>query len=91
MMLKASQPFAGGCSRNRHGNDDSAWPSSCAPLAPVLFKPERHASNITFTGHGVHARMTYDLSTTGTMKAMMEMSQDGEQWNVLFDAVYNRT
>jgi len=35
--------------------------------------------------------MTYDLSTPGTMKAMMEMSQDGEEWKVLFEAVYRRT
>jgi len=42
-------------------------------------------------GPGMHARMTYDLSTPGKMKAMMEMSQDGEEMKVLFEAVYHRT
>ncbi len=42
-------------------------------------------------GPGMHARMTYDLSTPGVMKGMMEMSPDGAAWKVLFDAVYRRT
>ena len=41
-------------------------------------------------GPGMHARMTYDLSTPGTMKGMMEMSPDGAEWKVLFEAVYRR-
>ena len=42
-------------------------------------------------GPGMHARMTYDLATAGIMKGMMEMSQDGVEWRVLFEAVYRRT
>ena len=42
-------------------------------------------------GPGMHARMTYDLSASGTMKAMMEMSPDGEDWKVLFEATYKKT
>ena len=41
-------------------------------------------------GPGMHARMTYDLSTPATMKAMMEMSPDGKDWKVLFEATYKR-
>ena len=41
-------------------------------------------------GPGMHARMTYDLSTPGIMKGMMEMSADGAEWKVLFEAVYRR-
>lgn len=41
-------------------------------------------------GPGMHVRMTTDLSTEGVMKARMEMSKDGADWNVLFDAVYRR-
>jgi hypothetical protein len=41
-------------------------------------------------GPGMHARMTYDLSTAGTMKGMMEMSPDGNDWKVLFEATYQR-
>ena len=38
----------------------------------------------------MHARMTSDFSTPGAMKAMMEMSQDGQDWKVLFEATYKR-
>ena len=41
-------------------------------------------------GPGMHARMTYDLSSPGAFKGMMEMSPDGKEWKVLFDAVYKR-
>ena len=41
-------------------------------------------------GPGMHARLTFDLSTADTMKGMMEMSPDGTTWNVLFEAVYRR-
>ncbi len=41
-------------------------------------------------GPGMHARMTSDLSTSGVMKAMMEMSPDGQDWKVLFEATYKR-
>ena len=41
-------------------------------------------------GPGMHARLTYDLATPGTMGAMMEMSPDGAEWEVLFEAVYRR-
>ena len=41
-------------------------------------------------GPGMHARMTSDFSTPGVMKAMMEMSQDGQDWKVLFEATYKR-
>lgn len=41
-------------------------------------------------GPGMHARMTYDLSTPGAMKSKMEMSSDGEDWRVLFEATYKR-
>lgn len=42
-------------------------------------------------GPGMHARMTYDYSASGTMKGKMEMSPDGTEWKVLFEAVYHRT
>ncbi len=42
-------------------------------------------------GPGMHARMTSDLSKPGTMKAKMEMSSDGKNWKVLFEAVYKKT
>lgn len=41
-------------------------------------------------GPGMHARMTYDLSEGGIMKGTMEMSPDGEDWKLLFEAVYRR-
>ncbi len=42
-------------------------------------------------GPGMHARMTYDFSAPGTLKGMMEMSPDGNEWKVLFEAEYKRT
>lgn len=41
-------------------------------------------------GPGMHARMTYYLSEPGVMRAMMEMSPDGADWKVLFEAEYRR-
>jgi len=41
-------------------------------------------------GPGMHARMTYDWSVPDTLQGMMEMSPDGEDWKVLFEAVYTR-
>lgn len=41
-------------------------------------------------GPGMHARMTYDFSTPGTLQAKMEMSPDGQDWKVLFEATYQR-
>ena len=41
-------------------------------------------------GPGMHALMTYDLSTHGIMKGTMEMSPNGTEWKVLFEAVYKR-
>jgi hypothetical protein len=42
-------------------------------------------------GPGPHARMTYDFSAPGIMEGMMELSPDGVEWKVLFEAVYRRT
>lgn len=42
-------------------------------------------------GPGMHARMTYDFSAPGIMKGKMEMSPDGAEWKVLFEAEYKRT
>lgn len=41
-------------------------------------------------GPGMHARITYDLSTPGIIQGKMEMSPDGDAWMVVFEAVYNR-
>ena len=41
-------------------------------------------------GPGMHARMTSDFSTPGTMRATMEMSSDGAELQVLFEATYHR-
>ena len=41
-------------------------------------------------GPGMHARMTYDLSSSGILKMHMDMSRDGTQWHTLFDGVYRR-
>jgi len=53
----------------------------------------RFENDVLTLGHGgpgMHARMTYDLTETGTMKGGMEMSKDGVNWRRLFDATYRR-
>ena len=41
-------------------------------------------------GPGMHARLTQDLSKAGELRTKMEMSQDGNAWNTLFDGRYER-
>ncbi len=46
---------------------------------------------LTHGGPGMHARMTSDFSTPGIMQAKMEMSPDGKDWKLFFEAVYKCT
>ena len=64
----------------------------CMGSPPEVFVGgfEGDVLTVAHGGPGMHARMTYDLSTPGTMKGMMEMSPDGKDWNVLFEATYTR-
>jgi hypothetical protein len=64
----------------------------CMGSPPELFVGgfEGDALTLAHGGPGMHARMTYDLSTPGAMKSKMEMSSDGEDWKVLFEATYQR-
>ena len=64
----------------------------CMGSPPELFAGRFDGDVLTLAhgGPGMHARMTSDFSTPGTMKAMMEMSPDGAEWKVLFEAVYKR-
>ena len=65
----------------------------CMGSPPEVFvgKFEGDVLTLSHGGPGMHARMTSDLSTPETMKAMMEMSPDGEDWKVLFEAIYKQT
>jgi len=45
---------------------------------------------LSHSGPPMHVRLTWDLSEPGQMASNMEMSNDGETWNRLFDAVYRR-
>ncbi len=65
----------------------------CMGSPPEVFVGRFEGDVLTLShgGPGMHARMTYDLSAPETMKAMMEMSPDGEDWNVLFEATYKQT
>lgn len=58
---------------------------------PELFTGGFDGDVLTLAHGGpMHARLTYDLSGADALKAMMEMSQDGAEWNVLFEAIYER-
>jgi hypothetical protein len=37
-----------------------------------------------------HHRLTYDLNEKGTLRSKMEMSQDGKQWQTMFEGVYHK-
>lgn len=65
----------------------------CMGSPPEVFVGgfEGEVLTLAHGGPGMHARMTYDLSTAGVMKGMMEMSQDGDEWKLVFEAVYRRT
>ena len=41
-------------------------------------------------GPGMHARLTYAFDGTDEMEVTMEMSPDGAEWSVLFEATYRR-
>jgi hypothetical protein len=64
----------------------------CMGSPPEVFSGGFEGDVLTLAhgGPGMHARMTYDLSTPGAMKSKMEMSSDGEDWRVLFEATYKR-
>ena len=64
----------------------------CMGSPPEVFvgKFERDVLTVSHGGPGMHARMTYDVSASETMKAMMEMSPDGEDWKIVFEAIYKK-
>ena len=65
----------------------------CMGSPPEVFTGgfDRDVLTLAHGGPGMHARMTYDHSTPDVMSGMMEMSPDGEDWKVLFEATYRRT
>jgi len=63
----------------------------CMGSPPEVFTGNWDGDVLTLSHGGrMHARAIYDMSTPGEMKSSMDMSQDGENWNRLFDAVYRK-
>ncbi len=64
----------------------------CMGSPPEVFigRFEGDVLTLAHGGPGMHARFTYDLSIPDTMSCKMEMSLDGIDWKVLFEAVYTR-
>ena len=64
----------------------------CMGSPPEVFTGGFEGDVLTLAhgGPGMHARFTYDLSNAGAMTCKMEMSPDGIDWKVLFEAVYAR-
>lgn len=52
---------------------------------------EEDVLTLAHGGPGMHVRLTSDFSTEGSMRAKMEMSRDGSEWQVLFEATYRRS
>ena len=44
--------------------------------------------SLSHGGPGMHARLSYDLSTPETLRTRMDMSDDGDEWATFFEAVY---
>jgi hypothetical protein len=65
----------------------------CMGSPPEVFRGKFIGGLLTVAhgGPGMHARFTYDVGDPREMVSRMEMSQDGEKWNTLFDARYRRT
>ena len=64
----------------------------CVGTPPEVFTG-KFQNDVLILAHGgprMHARLTYDLSTPGAMKSKMEMSPDGQDWKVFFEATYER-
>ena len=70
--------------------EETMYPSQWDPEGGVAVGRNRNRLTLGHGGPGMHVRMTYDLSTPGTMKGKMEMSPDGAVWRVLFEATYRR-
>lgn len=63
----------------------------CMGSPPEVFTGNWDGEVLTMSHGGhMHARITYEMSTLDEMKSSMDMSQDGERWNRLFDARYKR-
>lgn len=60
---------------------------------PEVFTGHMEDEILTLSHEGppMHARMTYDLSTPGQMLGTMDMSEDGQEWQRLFEGVYRRS
>jgi hypothetical protein len=66
------------------------WFDSIGSPAEV-FKGSFNGDVLTVSHGGhMHARMTYDFSQGAKLKSKMEMSPDGQKWNLFFDAVYEK-
>ena len=64
----------------------------CLGTPPEVFVGDLEDDVLTLAhgGPGMHARMTSDFSADGLLGARMEMSPDGAEWQVLFEATYRR-
>lgn len=53
-----------------------------------IFRGNFEGSKLVMTSQNAmgHSRMTYEFSTPGKYRSKMEMSQDGQSWNLLFES-----
>jgi hypothetical protein len=64
------------------------WDSMGSPVN--VFKGNYSGDILTMncSDQSGHWRLTYDYSTPGTLKSIMQMSQDGQNFNPLFEGTY---
>ncbi len=64
----------------------------CMGAPPEIFKGKFEGDTLRLShgGPGMHARLTYDVSESSLLAISMELSQDGNSWNKLFDGRLRR-
>lgn len=64
----------------------------CMGSPPEHFTGKLEGSVLTMShgGPGMHARITHDYSEAGVDRSRMELSPDGKEWKIFFDAVTRR-
>ena len=89
-MEKLAKPWEG--EENMHPSqwDPKGGVAVGSPPEVFVGRFDGDILSLAHGGPGMHVRMTYDLSDPENLRTRMEMSQDGADWNTLFDGSYKR-
>lgn len=76
--------------RYREHAETIRWPLLAGKARGNVGGLEQDVLRLSHGGPGMHARLTYELAEPDRMDVEMEMSPDGIDWSVLFEATYER-